>query len=249
MLLASWQKQLMHMAQGAASQKVSPSIVATNHMQQRLDAYQNNYSGGLIDALKIAYPQVLSLVGEAFFRQLANDYTAQQPMNKDNHQQYGAHLSQHIAQLAIHNQTFENVPYLADVAKSDWALYVSYYAAKRTAFDFIGFSQLDTEAQQTATLHLADDVHVISSQWPLSQLWQFHQKSTQNIELEEPNAEQRFIVHRLDNKPKIEPLSEHQHQVLQAIIYGHVIAALPESSAESLPEFIAKGWITGYQTK
>lgn len=236
------------MVQGGPTQELTPSIVATNHMQQRINAYQNNYSGGLIEALKIAYPQVLSLVGDEFFQQLANNYVSHHHMGKENFQQYGDHFSQHIAGLVTENRTFEKVPYLADVAKSDWAIYLSYYAAKRSVFNFSGFSQLDNNTQQKAKLLLADDIHFVYSQWPLSHFWQFYQKSSQSFELNAPKTVLKFIVHRLEHKPQIEQLSEPQHLVLQAIIRGFSIEHLPESSAEYLPEFIANGWITGYRT-
>lgn len=235
------------MVQGKPIQELNLSIMATSHIEQRLNTYKNNYFGGLVDALKITYPQVLSLVGEAFFQQLANDYITHHPMNKGNHQQYGANFNQHIALLATQNKTFEKVLYLADVAKSDWAMYLSYYAAKRPVFDFASFSQLDSNAQQKAILDLADDVHLLSSQWPLSQLWQLVQNSIETFQLKQSNTAQGFVVYRLEHKPQLELLSEKQHCVLHAIIHGVAIEDLPESSSLYLPEFITNGWITGYQ--
>lgn len=251
MPLLDWQKQLMGMSQRTARKAVDPcfskNLMPTPQTAQRLDAYQHNYQGGLIEALKIAYPQILSLVGEAFFQQLAYEYLECHPLTESNHSRYGEYLSQFIAKLSINNQALTPLPYLADVAKSDWALYLSYYAATRSQFDVKAFSQLEVSSQTHAMFHIADDIHLIDSRWPLAQLWQFYIEGSQGMHLERAEQPQTFIVHRPEYKPQLCVLSEVEADLLHAIKRGTRIDSLPESSAELLPRLIVKGWVSEFR--
>ena len=78
--------------------------------------YRNTVIGGLVNALRLTYPTVDALLGEAFFDQAAAIFAATHPPVSGRLAGYGEGF---IAFLAGH---VPSLPYLADVARLDWAM-------------------------------------------------------------------------------------------------------------------------------
>jgi hypothetical protein len=85
---------------------------------EALDLHRNTVLHGLINALRLSHPTVDVLVGEAFFDQAALAFAQEQPLA-------GACLTGYGEGFAAFLQTYEfaaGLPYLADVARLDFAL-------------------------------------------------------------------------------------------------------------------------------
>jgi hypothetical protein len=80
---------------------------------EALDIHRNTATGGLIKALRLSHPTVLALVGDAFFDQMAAAYVRTYPPTSPWLTGYGASFADVLA---------GDLPYLADVARLDFAL-------------------------------------------------------------------------------------------------------------------------------
>ena len=147
----------------------STNTVITPTTQVNMTVYRNNIRLNRANALKLAYPTVLALLGEDFFMAMADVYTHSTDSTSANLHEEGHVFAEFIAQFA----PTQAYPYLSDVAQLDWAMHQAHYAD-----DHVGLSaailaeQVQTLAQLKLQLHPA--LHVIESQWPIASLFAMH---------------------------------------------------------------------------
>ena len=137
-----------------------------------LQAYAAN-AGALAErALAAAFPTIAQLVGEASFSALARAFWQAQPPVRGDLAQWGDALPGYIAadpQLA-------GEPYLADVARLDWAVHLAEQASN-AGEAAISLERLATEDPDSLWLHLAAGTALRSSPHPVATIWLAHRSS------------------------------------------------------------------------
>ena len=96
---------------------------------RRLAVYRNNVMVSLIDALATSFPVAQELVGEDFFRAMAAEFVRRQPPRSRVLARYGDRLPDFIADF----EPARSVPYLADLARLEFARIQAYHAADAEA--------------------------------------------------------------------------------------------------------------------
>ena len=84
----------------------------------RLEIYRNNTLISLTEALKANFPVTVRLVDERFFRWVAQDFIRHHPPREPRLALYGAALPAFLATVPA----CRTVPYLAEVARLEWAI-------------------------------------------------------------------------------------------------------------------------------
>lgn len=134
-----------------------------------LQAYQAN-AGALAErALGAAFPTVLQLVGDESFAALARTFWRGHPAERGDIAEWGAGLPGFIeadAQLA-------DEPYLADVARVDWAVHRSERAADGTAVPE-GLDRLAGADPARLRIVLQPGTAIVASRHPVVAIWQAH---------------------------------------------------------------------------
>ena len=105
-----------------APERAAPAGLAP---QARLAVYRNNVVVSLTDALAAAYPAVLSLVGERFFKAAAGVYVRAEPPRSPVLITYGQSFAQFLEGFA----PAAKLPFLADVARLERLWLEAYHAA------------------------------------------------------------------------------------------------------------------------
>ena len=113
--------------ENAASQIVDDGFSAA----ERLDIYRNTFLSSLTGALRISYPAVHRLVGEEFFEAAAQCFIEAYPPQGAYLNAYGAGFGDFLAQFP----PAASLPYLADVARLEWAVNCALHAEESTALD------------------------------------------------------------------------------------------------------------------
>jgi hypothetical protein len=85
---------------------------------ERLAVYRGTFQAAAVRALRITYPAVHKLVGEAFFDWAAALHSAQSPPRAAWLDEYGGGFPDFLAHLP----QAQGVPYLAGVARLEWAV-------------------------------------------------------------------------------------------------------------------------------
>lgn len=136
---------------------------------RRFRVYRNNHYAALIGALADGYPSVQRLVGEEFFRALAAAYARQHAPRSPVMHEYGGEFPDFIAGFP----PAAALPYLADVARVDWAWLRAYHAADRQALPATELAPLaDSPAVAELRLELHPSLTVVDSDWPVVSIWE-----------------------------------------------------------------------------
>ena len=138
---------------------------------QGLAAYRGNASAIAERALAAAFPTVQQLMGEESFAQLARALWQRFPPQRGDLTLYGDALPAWIEldpQLA-------SEPYLADVARIDWAVHVIEHAAD-VAQPPPGLERLGDTDPSRLRVRLRPGLALIASRWPVVAIWQAHRR-------------------------------------------------------------------------
>lgn len=139
----------------------------------RFAVYRNNVHSSLINALATSYPVTLQLVGDDFFRAMADLYIQACPPESPLISDYGSTLADFI-------QAFEpaaSVPYLADVARLERLRVRAYHAAD---IQPLGQQRILEQLQGLADLgqvsmQLHPSLATLNSAYAIVSVWAAHQ--------------------------------------------------------------------------
>jgi Putative DNA-binding domain len=136
-----------------------------------LNAYRANAAALAERALGAAYPTMAQLMGEPSFAAMARDFWRHAPPERGDVGEWGAGLDRFIADQA----SLAEEPYLADVARLEWAVHQASRARDATP-DPLVLDRLRTHDAAQLRLQLAPGSALIASPWPLASIWQAHQR-------------------------------------------------------------------------
>ncbi len=146
-----------------------PAGVASS--EHRFAVYRNNVTVGLRDALADTFPVVREIVGEEFFDGMAQVFVRRSPPRTPVLIDYGCGFPDFI-------ETFDpaaGLPYLADVARLEWAWTRAYHAADAPPVGIGTLAAFPPEQAADARLVLPPSLRTLVSAWPVVSIWQAHQ--------------------------------------------------------------------------
>lgn len=219
--------------------------------QARVDIYRNNVLGTLKNALSDVYLVCEALVGIDYFNQLVTSHIQQHPSRQRNLDLYGENFPSTLHALIKEHTELEDLAYLADVAQLEWLLHKSYFASDRTHFDVEQFGQLSAEQQMKVKFKLSEDIGLMSSSYPVYDIWQSHQQESEegitvNFEEKKHNY---IVVQREKWQSHSELIDESLYHLLVAIDQGVELLELTsylEKSPQDIASLIQQGIVTGY---
>ena len=151
------------------------AIAGDRHtVRGRLQLHRHHVASSIGAALAATFPTVAALVGQEFFGLLARDFAAGTALEVPVLSRYGEHFSQFVAA----KQDMHGLPYLADIARLDWALNVAFHApfeARLSAADLAGWPQ---DSLPSLSVRLPTGSSLIESAYPLDLIWQASQPSS-----------------------------------------------------------------------
>jgi hypothetical protein len=155
-----WGDDLQHM-QGLI---VDGRLPAKRLMQ----VYRNNFRSSLTEALAAIYPVLEKLVGADYFTFLADRYLRAYPSRSGNLHQLGEQLAAFLS----HFQTAVSLPYLADVARLEWAFHDVFHSAKTNSSALQQLASCSPEQILQARFKLGTSCRLVISDYPIFKIWQ-----------------------------------------------------------------------------
>ena len=137
--------------------------------------YQGSVFGGLSKALATTYPVCQRLVGEAFFNALAYRYIRRFPSVSPDLNDYGEQLADFIGTSPVADE----LPYLADVARLEWAWHKAFIAAEASDNNLHLLNQVSSDHYPAMRFKLAADSSLLVSPYPIQQIWAINQDDHQ----------------------------------------------------------------------
>ena len=140
-------------------------------VQARLSIYRANIAAGAARALAQAYPVLRQVVGGDFFDAMARLYQRRHASASGDLQAYGGALADFIAGF----EPAAGLPYLADLARLEWAVHLAGGAADARPWDAAALATLAPDRLGAVRLRFAPGSALLSSRHPVVSVWQRHQ--------------------------------------------------------------------------
>lgn len=210
-------------------------IIAPDGSQsvRRFSVYRNNVVVGLTDALRDAFPAVLRLVGEAFFRAMAHEYVRESPPRSSLLLAYGVDFARFI-------ETFEpaaTVPYLADVARIEWAWREAYYAEDAPSLEMTDFREIPVNEFPYQHLTLHPSLRIVRSTMPALTIWEMNTEKCNFRETALENQAQDALILRPDAIVEVRLMPPGSAEFLGALAGGYPVIDAAAHASASDPRF------------
>ena len=162
----------------------------------RLRIHRHHVTHSLVTALAATFPTVQAIVGENFFQSMARTFVAQDLPQQPVLAEYGAGFPAYVAGYG----PAAALPYLADVARLDWALNLAFHSpvsARLAAEDLAGMAP---DRLLGLRLALAAGSTLLQSPYPIDRIWHAAQPggTTETVALEEGPASV-IVLRRTDD--------------------------------------------------
>ena len=221
-------------AQAAVAQLAGLATGVGSRTDRGLKVYQANGHFLAERALGAAYPVLAQLLGADSFADLARALWHVQPPQCGDVAQWGAELASFVAASV----QLRSEPYLADVARAEWALHCASTAADGQA-DLATLALLTTEDPDQLVLRLAPGWTVLPSRFPLASLLLAHREGSPSLQavgqaLQQGVAED-VLVWRAGVQPHIRQALPGECALLQGLQAG--LALQPALEAAPALEF------------
>jgi len=207
---------------------------------RRFAVYRNNVYASLIDVLAARFRVTTRLVGETFFRAMARVYVQQEPPSSPVLIRYGAGFADFIAAFPPAGA----VPYLADVARLEWAWHTAYHAADAEPLPLEAL-QAAADGVEQATLKLHPSLGVVRSDYPLVTIWQLAMREGEDEPARLPADCEDALVVRPALTVEVRRLPKGGAAFLFALQRGDSLQAAAEAAVAAAPEFDLKANLAG----
>ena len=131
----------------------------------RFNVYRNNYRITLCNAMRTTFPAIEKLVGDEYFSALAIEFAERHPPRSPIMAKYGNDFADFLAGFG----PLGDYPYLADVARIEFARVHAYHAADVEPFLLHDEVSIIEALDVPATLH--PSVTIIASKQPALSIW------------------------------------------------------------------------------
>lgn len=218
---------------------------------ERLAIYRRSSTAALLTALQDAYPVCTRIVGADFFRAMALHYIQHTPSRSPSLDDYGADLAAFIAQFP-HAQT---LPYLADVARLEWAWHNAARGADWQPLDGQALAHISSEDYEHLVFTLPDNSALLASPYPIHTLWMVNQPDYPDepiVDIDTGGV--ALLVWRQTLTPRIDMVDEAVWPLLCALAQQQNMAQLcaqftqqdDQFVAHTLATWVACGWVAGF---
>jgi hypothetical protein len=196
----------------------------------RYGVYRNNVVVSLIDAMKAAFPLVRKLIGGQNFDSLVPLYVRAHPPKSPLMMFYGIDFPAFLQAFL----PLAHIGYLADAAKIDLGLRMSYHAADVGPFDPSILQTTTPDALMNAHVALAPATQIIKSPWPLFDIWHYN-----NVDgAPKPSAvAQDILITRPEFDPAPHALPSGAAHWFDAIGEGQSFGKAIETAQTKSPDF------------
>jgi hypothetical protein len=207
---------------------------------RRFAVYRNNAYASLIDVLAGRFPATARLVGEAFFRAMARIYVAERPPASPVLLRYGGDFAGFVAEFP----PAKPVPYLADVARVEWAWHAAYHAKDAELLSLVELAPVG-ECAHEAQLTLHPSLKVVRSAYPVVTIWQAAMRDGEHEQARLPAVGEDALVIRPGLAVEVRRLPPGGAVFVQALADGATLLEAAEGALEDTATFDLEANLTG----
>jgi hypothetical protein len=238
--------------------------------EDRLGIYRHSILGGISSALMGIYPVCTRLVGDTFFTHMVAGYLRKYPSESADMGDYGEFLADYLDTFLVKINQHQGLKYLPDVARLEWLWHQAFNAAELSIalstepsnslerddaiIPLSKLANIPVEQQGRIVFKLQPSLGLLSSIYPIHDIWQANQVESDNSNLIKLTEEYReFAIWRSPNfVMRIETLSiAGGLAFMNDIQQGHSFAGIaakeyPSSVEDLLTHFLQSGLVIGF---
>ena len=225
---------------------LAPFVTAQGSVAARVAVYRTTVQSGLAEVLAAAFPIVRRVVGHGFFANLASTFITASPPALPQLLAYGGGFADFIAG----HDVAKRLPYLAGVARLEWARNESYFAADASPLDPARLAALSPDVMAQTVLKLHPATRLITSNFPIHRIWEVNQPEVLDIPEVDMTEAQSALVSRKGHHIVIRPLALADTALVAAIASGTTLeeaadVAVGVDSAFDLQTALQNHFISG----
>ncbi len=158
--------------------------------ERRFAVYRNNVCVGLVDALAERFPICLQLVGDEFFRAMAQCYVRERLPRTPMLFEYGDEFATFVSNF----EPARDLPYLPDIARLEYAVGQAYHAANAAPLSLDFLRALPHDRLDSATVVLHPSTQFVASAYPIVSIWRRHMSDDEMTPVELEHGEEALVV-------------------------------------------------------
>jgi hypothetical protein len=217
--------------------------------KDRFNVYRNNVTVSLRDALGETFPVVKKLVGEEFFAGMAQAFVREHLPTTPVLMEYGGAFSRFIESF----KPAEPLPYLADVARVEWAWLQAYHAADAVPIATDKLVEIEEEDLDDLRFETHPSLWLIESEWPVISIWLAHQGDQVPDLSVLPEGPQHGLIVRPNIDVQVHIISASASRLIDQLADDQLLGAtfdavadMPDADpSQDLAECFATGCVVG----
>jgi len=156
----------------------------------RFAVYRNNVASSLIKALETRFPVIERLVGEAFFKGVAHAFIRAHPPRSPVLMEYGEAFPDFLAAFP----PAQSLPYLADVARIEYARGEAYRAADAEPVPSAALAEFTQADPASLCITLHPSLRLVASEHPAFSIWRMNQPGATPQRIAAPQPETTLVA-------------------------------------------------------
>ena len=204
-------------------------------LPMRLQIYRNNIVGSLTKAMQSTYPLIVVLTGENFAASMLRSFVRENPPPEACLARYGAGLDRFIEKFA----PARSLPYLADIARLEWAMNESFYAPDESPLSLSNLHNIPHCELADTTLRLRSSVRLLESRWPLLAIREFclkeNRDESETFDLDQGGC--KIMAYRPAPSVELVSLDLPEYKFLRGVQARRALGDILESALETYPDF------------
>ncbi len=202
---------------------------------ERMDVYAEGYLARVMEALAEVYETIYHLLGRDAFIELSESYIHAHPSHSYNLNFIGDHMTEYIQETPV----IKKLPFLSDLASLEWSVAKAFHATNEDVFDPRSLEGLAEEDWDQLKINFQPSVTVISSSWPILDIWKARKTPLKEIDIDLIDRPQTVLVYRRGLEVVCQMIDPSQAKLIRSLIdkrsLGESCAVLAERSGAEEP--------------
>jgi hypothetical protein len=217
-----------HLAERDRPDIVTAIVGDSRTASHRLQLHRHHVTKSISAALAATFPTVATVVGREFFGLLARRFMAGTSLEDPVLSRYGERFHEFVAAT----EDVHGLPYLADVARLDWALNVAFHSPLGPALSAADLAGWPPESLPNLSVRMPVGSSLIESAHPLDLIWQASQPGTSVDKVDLAAGRACLVVFRRSEDAAFAVLAPGEAAFLKHLRRGHPLAAAAEHAAQ-----------------
>ncbi|MCB1920760.1 MAG: putative DNA-binding domain-containing protein [Candidatus Competibacteraceae bacterium] len=204
---------------------------APDQRERRLAVYRNNVRHALFSVLEAAFPVVRQLIGAECFTATALIFITEHPPQAPVLYAYGSDFANFLGSF----RPLAELPWLADVARLEWARNEVLFAAESAALTPDQLAMAPPEELGGLRIGVRPTTRWLASPWPIHAIWAAHQPDGPPLETVDLHQAESVMIWRRDGVVCQELLTAGEFALLTSFAARCPLAEVAESGLKSDP--------------